>query len=624
LATYPYLHRFIAGINLDMVGNDLSDARATCNIVYNFPSMPAYTDVLALELAERLRRESPLFRYRALQGELVDNLFGEPSIGAPMCVIGSWPDAYYHTSLDVPATLSSTMLSQIGVLAATYCCFIAEAGFAEAIWLSQAVVDHAKQEILRTSMQLQEELQKSEGGIDFAIENVEKLDHVVLKNVLRLRSITRLVRERSLLPTEEGLRRNEDWLCPWSHLFKDVELQRRLEVMGEDIEEEAHRRRRSLLSYLNYASRADSLSMRAAKSVSSPPDQTAGGNCLKGLVPQRAFKGSLCFESLNTDEMAVLKEQTGLGVSWGAPYWLQLAVFWSNGKRTAGDIWKLLRQEIGEIPLTQFINVIEFLAGHGFIRLRTVLTKDDFIAAFERLGMRRGDTVMVHSSLSKFGFIEGGEDTVIDALLETIGSQGTLVMPTLSFSWSGRPPYDPQRTPSQVGAITESFRKRPGVLRSPHPTHSVAAYGDKAASIVSGHNPYRPVFDGEGAYGKLYEMDAWILMLAPLGTNTIMHMAEERAGVPFPDFPAYIMEGGKRLEVVVKRAPWHANFNEHHRVLFERGLIRSTDLGEGEIYYMRVRDAVDVALENVRRNPLMVTVEGCSCDFCQSVRAKYK
>jgi len=230
---------------------------------------------------------------------------------------------------------------------------------------------------------------------------------------------------------------------------------------------------------------------------------------------------------------------------------------------------------------------------------------------------------MVHSSLSMFGYVEGGEDAVIDAILETIGPRGTLVMPTLSFSWIGHQPYDPLQTPSQVGAITEAFRKRPRVLRSPHPTHSVAAHGDEAESIISGHTPDRPVFDREGAYGKLYELDAGILMLAPLGTNTIMHMAEERAGIPFPDFPAHVMKDRKRLEVVVKRAPWHANFDGHYRVLFERGLIRSTVLGEGEIYFMRARDAVDVALDNVRRNPLIVTVEGCSCEFCQAVRAKH-
>jgi aminopeptidase YwaD len=623
LATHERIQRFIAGINLDMVGNDLSDARATCNVVYNFPSSPAYTDVLALELAGRLQRESPLFRYRPLPGELVDNLFGEPLINAPMCVIGSWPDAYYHTSLDTPDNLSPTMLRHIGQLAATYCYFLADAGFEEAVWLAHAVVAHAEREIQGVAWQCEQDFQ-SDGSRS---ESVEMLNYVTQKNVRRLRSIARLVGDRQLLPTEEGLRKNEDWLCPWSHLFKDVELQHLLEEMGERIQVIAHRQQRSSLSYLRYAKRAGTVIPRALdpKPTSERPAyMDAEERRAKRLVPKRAFVGSLCFESLNSDQRRELEGQTGLSVGWGAPYWLQLAAFWSNGKRTAWDILGLLRREVGEVPLAQLVNAIELLARHGFFRLRPVLKKEDFLAAFKRIGIRRGQTVMVHSSLSRFGFVEGGEDAAIDALLEAIGPRGTLVMPTLSFSWIGHPPYDPRRTPSQVGAITESFRRRPGVLRSPHPTHSVAALGPKARAIVSVHSPDMPVFSKDGAFGKLYGLDARILMLAPLGANTIMHMAEEWAGVPFPDFRAHVMKRGKRIEVMVKRAPWHANFEDHYRVLFERGLIQSTAFGEGEIYYMRARDAVDVALENVRHNPLMVTVEGCSCDFCQLVREKYQ
>jgi len=618
LATHSHLNRFIAGINLDMVGNDLSDARSTCNIVYNFPALPAYTDVMALELAGSLQEEAPLFRYRVLPGELVDNLFGEPSVGAPMCVFGSWPDAYYHTSLDEPENISQTMLQQIGRLAATYCYFLANAGFEEAVWLAQAVADHAEREISQKVSQLREWLKSDEGSVTAHLEN---LNYAVQKNLLRLRSITQLVRDRPLLPTEEGLRKNEDWLCSWSHLFKDVELRRYLEELCERIQAVGNRQRQSLLSYLRYTTHECLSSPRYGKHTSpSPSDEQRA----RQLVPQRTFKGSLCFESLNSDQMRELKRKTGLRVGWGAPYWLQLAAFWSNGKRTTWDIWQLLRFEVDDLSLSQLINTIEFLVQHDFVRLRKVLTKVEFLDAFQRVGVRQGETVMVHSSLSKFGFVEGGEDTVIDALLETIGPQGTLVMPSLSFSWLGQPPYDIRQTPSQVGIITEAFRKRPGVLRSPHPTHSVVAYGPKAESIVSSHTPNRPVFDKEGAYGKIYELGAWILMLAPLGTNTIMHMAEERAGVPFPDLQAHIMEDGKRHNVIVKRAPWHANFDEHYRVLFERGLIQSTCLGEGEIYYMRSRDAVDIALENVKLNPLMVTEDGCLCEFCQTVRSKFK
>jgi len=111
-------------------------------------------------------------------------------------------------------------------------------------------------------------------------------------------------------------------------------------------------------------------------------------------------------------------------------------------------------------------------------------------------------------------------------------------------------------------------------------------------------------------------------MLAPLNTNTLMHMAEEWGGVPLPDFLGHIIENGERKVVKIRKAPWHVNFEPHYRILFQRGLIKSTRLGEEEVYLMRARDVVDVSLENIRKNPLMVTVEGCECAFCRHIREK--
>jgi hypothetical protein len=162
-------------------------------MIFNFPSLPAYTDVLALKLAERLQEEAPSFRYRTLSGELVDNLFGEPSVGAPMCVFGSWPDAYYHTSLDTPQTLSPAMLQQMGRLAATYCYFLANCGFEGAIWLAQAVADHAEREISQRASQWREGRGSPAGSKPPAWED---LNYTAQKNLQRLRSIARLVGDR--------------------------------------------------------------------------------------------------------------------------------------------------------------------------------------------------------------------------------------------------------------------------------------------------------------------------------------------------------------------------------------------------------------------------------------------
>lgn len=107
------------------------------------------------------------------------------------------------------------------------------------------------------------------------------------------------------------------------------------------------------------------------------------------------------------------------------------------------------------------------------------------------LGVQPGDTLFVHSSFKSLGPVVGGAETVIGALLEALGPEGTLLMP--SFNLCSRDQeerakrWDPATTPSTVGWLTEYFRSRPGTLRSDHYSHSVAAFGAHAREYVEGH-----------------------------------------------------------------------------------------------------------------------------------------
>ena len=114
------------------------------------------------------------------------------------------------------------------------------------------------------------------------------------------------------------------------------------------------------------------------------------------------------------------------------------------------------------------------------------MTRDDISQALRALGLAAGDVVMVHSSLRSIGYVEGGADAVVDALLDVLGSSGTLVVPTFtpSHGHEADPVFDPARDPSEVGRITEVVRTRPGARRSVHLLHSVAALGGRSAEIV--------------------------------------------------------------------------------------------------------------------------------------------
>ncbi len=152
----------------------------------------------------------------------------------------------------------------------------------------------------------------------------------------------------------------------------------------------------------------------------------------------------------------------------------------------------------------------------------------------DRLGIRADDRLLVHSSMKAVGAVEGGAETVVDALVRVV-RDGLLLLPTHTWSETNNRDgvFDPRTEPSCVGVLTERFRHRSGVIRSWHPTHSMAGLGAAAASFLGGEERTRTPCPREGCWGRLYDVDARILFLgAPLRTNTFLHSVEEWHRIP--------------------------------------------------------------------------------------------
>src|SRR5713226_1133799 len=138
---------------------------------------------------------------------------------------------------------------------------------------------------------------------------------------------------------------------------------------------------------------------------------------------------------------------------------------------------------------------------------RPVVTRAMIEAGLRDLGLGPGNIVVAHSALRSFGWVEGGEDAVIDALLAVIEPTGTLCMPALSYGDYGpdHPPplFDPRTTPGIVGRIPERFRQRLGVRRSLHPTHSITAIGARAEEILRDHDLSLTPCGPESPWGRI-------------------------------------------------------------------------------------------------------------------------
>ena len=185
---------------------------------------------------------------------------------------------------------------------------------------------------------------------------------------------------------------------------------------------------------------------------------------------------------------------------------------------------------------------------------RDVVDRIQIIEDLRALGLWAGDTVLVHSSLSSLGYVEGGADTVVDALLAVIAPGGTLAMPSFPLKGSmldyvqSRVVFDVRTTPSRMGKITGIFRQREGVLRSLHPTHSIAALGPDAKRLTEGHARCPTPFGPGSPFVRLIELGGKILCLGvEIAYITSYHALEDLT----PDFPEPVyVEGSFSCPVV--------------------------------------------------------------------------
>jgi aminoglycoside 3-N-acetyltransferase len=190
------------------------------------------------------------------------------------------------------------------------------------------------------------------------------------------------------------------------------------------------------------------------------------------------------------------------------------------------------------------------------------MNKEQLISEFKAIGIKEGMDLQVHSSLKSIGHVEGGADTIIDALLETLGAEGTLMMSTVSGNVNPEQPvFHSNYTPSTVGALSNIFRKREGVIRSLHPVHSIVAFGPKAEFFTEGHLESNTPWSPDSPYGKMMRNGVKVLFLGvDFECNTCMHALEIEARVPglHTEKPStlYVFDANDKLHVIEHH--WHA------------------------------------------------------------------
>ncbi|MBY0012572.1 AAC(3) family N-acetyltransferase [Paenibacillus typhae] len=240
-------------------------------------------------------------------------------------------------------------------------------------------------------------------------------------------------------------------------------------------------------------------------------------------------------------------------------------------------------------------------------------TKASLLEQLKELHINPQGTLLVHSSLKSIGPVEGGADTVLDVLSEYM-KDGLLVLPTHTWSYidAANPRFSVQDSPSCVGILPELFRGRPGVVRSWHPTHSVAALGRDAEAFTAGDHRWDTPCARGSVYGKLLDRKAEIMLLGvDLRRNTFIHGIEEWVDIPgrMTDEPEQlytITPDGTEIPVPSRRhcgLSWSQHFWKVEHVLEDGGALRRGYFGDAPVMICSAVKTTDILSGMLSWNP---------------------
>jgi len=248
---------------------------------------------------------------------------------------------------------------------------------------------------------------------------------------------------------------------------------------------------------------------------------------------------------------------------------------------------------------------------------------DDLRQAILNVGVRPGDTLFSHSNVGFFGVPDGASSSddvcriVLDVLLDALGDDGTLVVPTFTYSFTDGEAFDPAATPSTCGAFTEYVRAHPDSHRSHDPCVSVAAIGADAAHLTRdvGENAYGP----DSFASRFAEANGRICNLNLDAGSTLVHHVERELGVPYrfdKTFTGTLWLDGSGVDTTSTLWVRHlvdgteAEFTILDRYARAQGLFRTANVGRGQVGSITYAETRDLIVRTMLDEPWFLTSAG--------------
>lgn len=244
--------------------------------------------------------------------------------------------------------------------------------------------------------------------------------------------------------------------------------------------------------------------------------------------------------------------------------------------------------------------------------------------ALKQGGLHRGDVVFSHSNVGYLGYPEEGQTqealfhTILGAFIDVIGAEGTIVVPTFTYSFPQQQPFDPDHTPSTCGLFTEMLRRHPEARRSADPIFSVAALGRRAQELTADLPP--ECFGKNSFWDRFMHLDGVVCNVNFDAGSTFVHYVERCLNAPYRYdklFTGQLIRGGRATKSSaiyfcqdISNPDTVAAFEWFDRVARERGLVRSIPLGRGALVIISASDTFQLIDSELAKHPWFLTVAG--------------
>ena len=241
-------------------------------------------------------------------------------------------------------------------------------------------------------------------------------------------------------------------------------------------------------------------------------------------------------------------------------------------------------------------------------------TESQIVDALFAAGVKKGDNVFSHSNVAFFGIpdCELNPEALYRmwkrAFMTVLGPEGTLVMPTFSYTFCRKKVYDPSSTPGDCGILSEMMRQDPEVIRSEDANFSVAAIGKNAVCYTE--NLPEKSFGENCFFERFYKTGGKFVNLNTHPASTFIHYVESINKVPYrwhKPFPGEILLDGK----LYSRKYWHFVYDlekkEHspdvsafNQCAVEEGMVKTVVLGRGKVNVISAADTKNLIEKHLK------------------------